>query len=203
MASGALGYTFGVAPTVNDVANFLSSADNASKRWRNLKKGKGLSGRSEFTSSSGDKSVTAGVHVSYENPWARPPASLPDVPFTKEDFLRRVRGLDLKPHDLLRAGYDFTPWSWLADWFTNAGAILDASTLVHEVQVTSVCYTCTETWKTGQTVQGLSKPVELTSQWERKARWCGPYSLRFAVSPSDFSLYHGVVASTLLRTRTR
>lgn len=144
-AQNYIEYQFGIQPFLNDLAGVLSFQKSVAKKLRMLEKmaaDGGQSREASVYSSEIVRPVSAWTPVSalyqenryfkYQDTFARkfwtstrwePTISVPE---TAEDKLllaiRLAYGLDISYSTLWNA----MPWTWLFDWFTNVGEVIDS-----------------------------------------------------------------------------
>lgn len=148
-AKGNLTWRFGLAPMISDLRKLLKFTDGVNKRIRYLKKlrdGKTLRTRcnlgNQMASTAPSRTIIHSVGASIygrryttytEQLWGSAEWKLlPDsvLPQLSDDeignFARRLAG-GFTTHGAIEAAWELTPWSWLIDWFSNVGEILQAT----------------------------------------------------------------------------
>lgn len=178
-----LNYQFGIAPTISDVKSILSTVNKADKLWKQYLRDSGRLVRRRMdmdpeistttgTLASGNAYIpvgTAGSHWSSVGP-----ITYTDTTATKRWFSAAylyyvdessLAGMDgwleraqylygWKPDP--SAYYNLTAWSWLLDWFTNTGDVIDNISLyLEDPFLTRWAYIMEETSVTRTVSQGL------------------------------------------------
>lgn len=154
-----LNYQFGIAPTVSDVKNILKTIKEADKLWRQYLRDSGRLVRRRFDM---DPEVTTEKSTIVQQPWYIPHgtssyhwSSIGDVDVTTTTTRKRwfsaaytyyvdkssLTGMEgglAKAQHLYgwkpspSGVYNLTAWSWLLDWFTNTGDVIDNISLYLE-----------------------------------------------------------------------
>lgn len=162
VAGGYLAYSFGWAPLVSDLLKLFDLSKDIENRkayFRRLEKGTHVR-RSLGTHTVRDTTLNTSTLLSYAFPktMAQVHGNLTEtqkVWFTLNAKLRQplnmspsdlhslsrnqIYGLRFNPSDL----WDAIPWSWLIDYFTNIGDMLEASRALVGMDVTRVNVMCT------------------------------------------------------------
>lgn len=142
-ASANLAIQFGWRPFVSDlwkIISFQNSVEKRRKQLQKLKSGKGMVATRHFGTQRADETWSAvansdyGAFVSTQvnlthtcEVWGvarwKPTAGV-EIPVSDGALLRQVTGLS--PDAILTNVWEALPWSWLADWFTGIGNIIQA-----------------------------------------------------------------------------
>jgi hypothetical protein len=154
-----LNYQFGIAPTISDVKSILATVKKADKLWRQYQRDSGRLVRRRFdmdptiettsgviaNSSSVVPIGTTGGHWSSIGPVTHTTTTTRKRSFSAaylyyvddsslagmDGWLERANYLyGWKPNP--SSAYNLTAWSWLLDWFTNTGDVIDNISLYLE-----------------------------------------------------------------------
>jgi hypothetical protein len=233
-----LNYSFGWRPFLADLEKIADYDQNLVRAMQQLRRDNGKTVRRSGTIES-DTSTTSfrdnsGSSTGYmECPWwsGNSGASHREVTITTEwrcwfsagfvyHLPRESDANSLAPiHRYLRGGginpsivWELTPWSWLADYFTNVGDVLDnweASRslalaakycyVMYNKKVTVTSSHSSRMWKTS-TGESWSGSSSATSRQELKARtWASPYGLGFTSGNLNDSQKANLVALGMSR----
>jgi len=148
-ATGNLSWRWAIKPMISDVRKLCQFAQAANKRFRELKKlkdGKTLrkrcflgtgdantqTNRVQIHSNGATHYATRRVTSTYQKwatvEWKLLPDS--DIRDMDDGELRKFANrntLGINSHGALEAAWELTPWSWLIDWFSNCGEMLQAT----------------------------------------------------------------------------
>jgi len=141
-------FRFGIAPFVSDLKKISSFVDDVSSRMNSLRNAQRF-GRTTRKVSLGKLSwevnqlVTLNTfgqvrlecreNIKYDlNRWGYckwyPNGTFPKSPEAMLDLVRKaVYGTGFSTQDLGRTAWELIPWSWLIDWFSNIGDIMDSN----------------------------------------------------------------------------
>jgi hypothetical protein len=154
-----LNYQFGIAPTISDVKNILETVKKADKLWKQYLRDSGRLVRRRFDMDPEKETVT---EILATEPWiipvntssshwssVGPVTAVTEITRKRwfsaaylyyvdksslagmEGFLEKANYLyGWKPSP--SATYNLTAWSWLLDWFTNTGDVIDNVSLYLE-----------------------------------------------------------------------
>ncbi len=156
LASANLAWQFGWAPIISDIKKLVGFTEAVDKRRREIDKlysGKGLRRKVTLQSDSSSEHhiydigawPTSFKNVMHSNVtktrvWATlrfKPNSPSNLPPSDDDIARAIYGLD--PHGIVSSAWELLPWSWLVDWFSTTGAILEQSSNSMGASCTSSC----------------------------------------------------------------
>jgi hypothetical protein len=206
-----LNYQFGIAPTISDVKNILKTVRTADKLWKQYLRDSGRLVRRRFdmdpqiTTTTESRSASA-PWFTQGGMWSRigPVQVVTKTEVTRsfsaaymyyvdesslsgmDGWLERAQYLyGWKPSP--SGVYNLTAWSWLLDWFTNTGDVIDNISLyledpfltrwayIMEKSVVTKSYAQTLTTNTGQSIT-LTAETELV---RKKRRRVSPLHLGF------------------------
>lgn len=148
-AKGNLSWRWAVKPMISDVRKLCQFAEAANKRFRQLKKlkeGKTLrtrcflgtgedyvkTNRVQIHSNGATHYATRHVTSTFKK-WAtvewklQPGSDIRDMDDGELQKFARRNTLGINSHGALEAAWELTPWSWLIDWFSNCGEMLQAT----------------------------------------------------------------------------
>lgn len=225
VGSDYLNVVFGWLPFVNDLGGFVKNHRNADRKLRQLMRDNGnwirrrgivhQSTQSSFSESNGyftlpslpsylyDGVQWRTVNSKVEETWRFsgkfkywiPTGSLPEATEQrKRQLARLVYGAELTPKLL----YQLTPWSWLADWCANFGAIVSNLSDYDDRLVAQYAYImCHKLAETQYTVRGKMRnhgtfTTTQTYRDEVKVRYrASPFGFGFAIpdlSPGQLAI---------------
>lgn len=189
LASMNLAVQFGWTPLIKDltkIVNVQSLVDKRRKEIMNATKGKGYRRRfklgSTSLSSSGKDYANFGSFQSFNPEWTctsqatswavmkwRP--TRPDVGLPSSDEFLRPYVLGLHPSNIVTNVWEALPWSWLVDYFTTIGDIIDAGNHHIATPVEGCVMTTTTASKVHKVAQSSSvRLTEGTLRGVRKQR---------------------------------
>jgi hypothetical protein len=144
-ASGNLAYQFGWKPILRDLKDLMAFQGNVAKRYSELDQLRSSGGlRRKRTLHKSSNSYSLGSYnrspigsVVYTKEFVQEsveqwgtiryiPGSLLKDPRTDLDRLARKLFLGLHTQQIASNAWEVLPWSWLIDWFSNIGDILEA-----------------------------------------------------------------------------
>ena len=209
-----LNYQFGIAPTISDIKSILKTVSEADKLWKQYKRDSGRLVRRRMIM---DPEVESSTGVLYNRadyvPWGTSSSFWSSVGpimhnttttrkrwfsaaylyYVHEDSLKGMEGFLTKAQYLYgwkpspSGAYNLTAWSWLLDWFTNTGDVIDNVSLYLEdpfltrwayiMEETSIVRTITQTCITN-TGQSLTASIRLTTNIKKRRR-VNPFHLGF------------------------
>lgn len=141
-------FRFGIAPFVSDLKKISSFVDDVDSRMRSLKNAQRFGsttrkvslGRSRWEESNrvilntyGQVVLHATETIRYDlTQWGYckwyPNGTFPTAPEAMLELVRKaVHGTGFSTQDLGRTAWELIPWSWLIDWFSNIGDIMDSN----------------------------------------------------------------------------
>lgn len=195
VAAANLAWQFGWAPIISDInklCNFQAAVAKRRNEINRLHSGRGLHRRVTIE----DSSLTEKRYVTvYSNASSFIDVQLTSNSVTKRwattrwkpmhgsvlpptDFEIQATLLGLDAHGMLASGWELLPWSWLIDWFTNVGDIIQSSSnQMQAVCTTNLMSTKSQTITSPETVMvwfnGLATVSAHTTVIESKTRWPG------------------------------
>lgn len=235
-----LNYSFGWRPFLADLEKIVDFDDNLVSTMRQLRRDEGQTIRRQGTIAADETTSTPSQTVSnrqafMDYAWSSAPG--PGIDFGSKTITERTtrrfwfsagfvyhlpREDDPQNMDRLRSYlkgggispsviWELTPWSWLADYYTNIGAVLENWEASRELHLAArYCYVmCNEKYTkeiTMQTIQTSSNgwsheaSSSISHGYELKARlWAGPYGLGFTSGSLNNSQIANLVALGLSR----
>ncbi|DAD51144.1 TPA_asm: maturation protein [ssRNA phage SRR7976310_15] len=148
-AKGNLSWRWGVKPMISDIRKLCKFADAANQRLSQLRKlrdGETIKKRCHLrTGNVATGPTRVLIHsngailyaqrqvVSHHNTWGSaewkllPGSNLPKLSDADLDRFNKRVALGITTHGALEAAWELVPWSWLIDWFSNVGTMLQAT----------------------------------------------------------------------------
>lgn len=144
LSAANLAWQFGWAPIISDIKKMTGFQDAVERRRgeiNRLHSGKGLKRRIELENlvhtASGNQLVNSTEATSVSQPWSGvsqrrvwsvirwKPKNRSALPPNDAELQRAMLGLT--SHGLVASAWELLPWSWLIDYFTNVGDIIQSS----------------------------------------------------------------------------
>lgn len=161
LAADNLAYQFGWAPLLSDLKNMALMTDSINRRRKELSRlhsGRGLKRRVTLEkreaksnnpsslsvwTADGTLLTLAGPQMSYRS-WVHRWATFryaptKDSPLPASDHEIRMMVMGLTLNNIASNLWEAIPWTWLADWFSNLGDIVESTNNSAHVSVKSCC----------------------------------------------------------------
>lgn len=235
-----LNYSFGWRPFLADLEKIVDFDDNFNAAMRQLRRDHGRTIRRGGTIASDTTSTTPSITMSnaqsfMDYAWSSAPGpgvslgtktvtesttrrfwfsagfvySLPreDDPDSLGRLRTYLKGGGISPSVV----WELTPWSWLADYYTNIGAVIENWEASRELHLAArYCYVMcsekytkqivTQTARTSSNGWSHNASASVSHGYELKARlWAGPYGLGFTSGSLNNSQIANLVALGLSR----